>query len=410
MCDCWFIRSEFLLHYFFFKAWFPKAELWSLPLGDRSVIAQRLSWSTLTPSRFCLLPTKLCVRRERVQSSRIWEFARASPSAGRRRTCSAPGLRVDGLSLNGAWRALLSLSMSELRCPGRWANPRRLGSRSPHGTAGPAASVTSLSARPSGTGRAGRKRTFHGFSRVRPLCRPGWEPGVSLSSRKEGAEPARSAAAGLLKWISRGRRMQSDLILNKTNRNTHRLRERTYAYKTGGWMGSLGLTRTHCSLLKINALRKVSIIKTWFLVVWGGFPDGTSGKEPATNAGNVRGGGSISGSGASLEEGMATHSQILAWRMPCTEEPGGLRSMRSQRGGHDWKATRNSSVPGSCFPCFPACLTETESYPRSPRRRGLALTARAPRHHRLYLAPRGQCASYMDFSLEFKFSVEVHLS
>ena len=37
----------------------------------------------------------------------------------------------------------------------------------------------------------------------------------------------------------------------------------------------------------------------------------------------------------SLEEGMATHSSILAWRVPWTEEPGGLQSMGSQRVGHD---------------------------------------------------------------------------
>ena len=37
----------------------------------------------------------------------------------------------------------------------------------------------------------------------------------------------------------------------------------------------------------------------------------------------------------SLEEGMATHSYILAWRIPWTEEPGGLQSMGSQRVGHD---------------------------------------------------------------------------
>ena len=36
-----------------------------------------------------------------------------------------------------------------------------------------------------------------------------------------------------------------------------------------------------------------------------------------------------------LEEGMATHSSILAWRIPWTEEPGGQQSMRSQRIGHD---------------------------------------------------------------------------
>ena len=36
-----------------------------------------------------------------------------------------------------------------------------------------------------------------------------------------------------------------------------------------------------------------------------------------------------------LEEGMATHSSILAWRIPCTEEPGGPQSMGSQRVQHD---------------------------------------------------------------------------
>ena len=36
-----------------------------------------------------------------------------------------------------------------------------------------------------------------------------------------------------------------------------------------------------------------------------------------------------------LEEGMATHSNILAWRAPWTEELGGLQSTRSQRVGHD---------------------------------------------------------------------------
>ena len=36
-----------------------------------------------------------------------------------------------------------------------------------------------------------------------------------------------------------------------------------------------------------------------------------------------------------LEEEMATHSSILVWRIPWTEEPGGLQSMGSQRVGHD---------------------------------------------------------------------------
>ena len=36
-----------------------------------------------------------------------------------------------------------------------------------------------------------------------------------------------------------------------------------------------------------------------------------------------------------LKKGVATHSSILAWIIPWTEEPGGLQSMKSQRVGHD---------------------------------------------------------------------------
>ena len=41
------------------------------------------------------------------------------------------------------------------------------------------------------------------------------------------------------------------------------------------------------------------------------------------------------GQGDLLEKGMATHSSILDWRIPWTEEPGRLQSMGSQRDGHD---------------------------------------------------------------------------
>ena len=37
-----------------------------------------------------------------------------------------------------------------------------------------------------------------------------------------------------------------------------------------------------------------------------------------------------------LERGIATHSRILAWRIPWTDKPGGLQSMGSQRVRHDW--------------------------------------------------------------------------
>ena len=46
----------------------------------------------------------------------------------------------------------------------------------------------------------------------------------------------------------------------------------------------------------------------------------------------------------SLEEEMATHSSILAWRIPWTEEPGGLQSVGLKRVGHDWAQQQQSSA------------------------------------------------------------------
>ena len=57
-----------------------------------------------------------------------------------------------------------------------------------------------------------------------------------------------------------------------------------------------------------------------------------SGKEFACQAGDT---GSIAGLGILLEKEMATHSSILAWEIPWTEEAGGLQSEESQRVRHD---------------------------------------------------------------------------
>ena len=54
------------------------------------------------------------------------------------------------------------------------------------------------------------------------------------------------------------------------------------------------------------------------------FPGGANGKELPTSAGDIRNVGSIPGSGRSPGKGMAIHSSIPAWRIPWTEEPGGL--------------------------------------------------------------------------------------
>ena len=58
-------------------------------------------------------------------------------------------------------------------------------------------------------------------------------------------------------------------------------------------------------------------------------------KNPPANARDIRDSGLILGYADPLEEEIATHSSILAWRIPWTEEPGGLQTMGSQRVRHD---------------------------------------------------------------------------
>ena len=58
-----------------------------------------------------------------------------------------------------------------------------------------------------------------------------------------------------------------------------------------------------------------------------GFPHSSVGQELACNAGDL---GSAPGQEDPLVKEMATHSSILAWRIPWTEEPGGLQSMGLQ--------------------------------------------------------------------------------
>ena len=62
------------------------------------------------------------------------------------------------------------------------------------------------------------------------------------------------------------------------------------------------------------------------------FPGGSDAKASAYNAGDL---GSIPGSGRSLEKEMAIHCSTLAWKIPWTEECGGLKFMGPQRVGHD---------------------------------------------------------------------------
>ena len=58
------------------------------------------------------------------------------------------------------------------------------------------------------------------------------------------------------------------------------------------------------------------------------FPGGSGGKASAYNTGNR---GSIPGLGRSPQKEIATHSSILAWKIPCMKEPGRLQSIGLQR-------------------------------------------------------------------------------
>ena len=61
-----------------------------------------------------------------------------------------------------------------------------------------------------------------------------------------------------------------------------------------------------------------------------GFPGGSVVKNPPANAGDIETWVQSLGWEDPLEEGMTTHSSILIWRIPWTEEPDGLQSIGSQ--------------------------------------------------------------------------------
>ena len=65
------------------------------------------------------------------------------------------------------------------------------------------------------------------------------------------------------------------------------------------------------------------------------FPGGLGGKVSACNAGDAQEIRVQSLGREDLEKGMATHSSILTWRIPWTEEPGRLEFMGLQKVGHD---------------------------------------------------------------------------
>ena len=67
-------------------------------------------------------------------------------------------------------------------------------------------------------------------------------------------------------------------------------------------------------------------------------------KNPPANTGDIRDVNSIPGWEDPLEEGMVTYFSSLAWKIPWTEEPGGLQSMGSQTARHNWSVLAHTHI------------------------------------------------------------------
>ena len=90
----------------------------------------------------------------------------------------------------------------------------------------------------------------------------------------------------------------------------------------------------------ITSFHGINLLIYWYIFLWAlfltcgtmGFPGGSVVKNRPAHTGDA---GLIPGSKDTLKEEMATYFSILSWKIPWTEEPGGLQSMGSQTAGHD---------------------------------------------------------------------------
>ena len=115
---------------------------------------------------------------------------------------------------------------------------------------------------------------------------------------------------------------------------------------------TLNLNWNNTTWVKSNYFLKTSNTSTFFPYLTfpigrNGFPGGSDDKESACSAGDL---GSIPGSGRSPGEEKyplgTSHSSILAWRIPWTEEPGRLQIMGLQRVVHDWATKYTCTLAG----------------------------------------------------------------
>ena len=84
--------------------------------------------------------------------------------------------------------------------------------------------------------------------------------------------------------------------------------------------------KTEACVKDLKTTQEEESLENLEILILAGLLGGSDGKESTCNAGDL---GLISGLGDALEKGMATHSSILLWRTPWTEEPGGLQFMKS---------------------------------------------------------------------------------
>ena len=79
-----------------------------------------------------------------------------------------------------------------------------------------------------------------------------------------------------------------------------------------------------------------------------------------------------------LEQDVATHSRILAWRIPWTEEAGGLQSLRSQRAGHAWATKHRAGLVHLVLVIF-VVISSKREFPSGPEVWTLCSHCRRPR-------------------------------
>ena len=99
----------------------------------------------------------------------------------------------------------------------------------------------------------------------------------------------------------------------------------------------------------------VSVCVCVFVYVIWAFPSGSAGKNPDCQCRRHEMWVWSLIEEDPLEEDMASHSSILAWRIPWTEEPGGLWSIGSQRVRHDWSDLARMHVIYMCV-CVCVCV------------------------------------------------------